>query len=69
MQTLTDLIFELIDAGHEFGIPAHQVERVPAAELVGRAVAAAEKSDAENFRRRARRANRGKGRCRSRSFR
>lgn len=69
MQTLTDLIFALIDAGHEFGIPAHQVERVPAVEMIGRSVLAAEKSDRKNFRRAARRANRGGGECRSKSFR
>jgi hypothetical protein len=69
MQSLTDLIFALIDEGHEFGIPVHQVERIPAVEMVGRSVRAAEKADKENFRRAARRANRGGGECRSRSFR
>lgn len=57
MQSLTDLIFALIDEGHEFGVPAHQVERVRANELIGRSVRAAEKADRENFRRAARRVN------------
>lgn len=69
MKTLTDLVFELIDAGHEFGTTAQRVKKVPAGELVARSVQYAEKADAVSFRRAARKINGGNPRCPSRSYR